>query len=238
MQFGRETKLLDYACGTGSVTKAIGPWVTTVRGIDISENMVDVFNSTARASGLKAEQVNAVVGNLLADEVPMHLRGPEWEGFDVAAVGLGFHHFENPARAVERLTERLKPGTGVLLIIDFLPFDPQDQGQPEAARGTIKHGGFARQNMEKLFQAAKLEKFAFSVMDEQVEMVGKDGKTSKRTVFFAKGTREPTTWGKLANWVGSMQETASEQFQIGPRREGNGNKLNLTGGYYGGTGKW
>ncbi len=220
LQYGRETKLLDYACGTGSVTKAIGSWVTNIRGIDISENMVKLFNEAAQASGLKTEQVNAVVGDLLGDEVSANLDTPEYQNFDLAVIGLGFHHFENPMRAIERLTERLKPATGVLIIIDFLPFDKDEPAGPQAANAqTIKHGGFARQNMEMLFKAAKLENFSFSVMEEQVEMFGKDGTSSKRSVFFARGRREPTTWGKISKWIGSMQTVASDQWQIGPREQ-------------------
>ncbi len=136
MQFGRETRMLDYACGTGSVTKAIGSWVTHIRGIDISENMVKLFNDTARASGLGEDRVKAVVGDLIGEEVPSHFDGEEWQNFDIAVVGLGFHHFENPVRAVQRLTERLKSGTGVLLIIDFLPFDKEEDGAMAAAKET------------------------------------------------------------------------------------------------------
>lgn len=92
----------------------------------------------------------------------------------------------------------------------------------------IKHGGFARQNMELVFKAAKLENFSFSVMEEQVEMFSKDGKSSKRTVFFARGRREPTTWGKLGNWISGIQSTASDQFSVAPRREV-ASKLSITG---------
>lgn len=41
--------------------------------------------------------------------------------FDLAVVGLGFHHFHNPAHALTMLKGRLKKG-GVLGIVDFLPF--------------------------------------------------------------------------------------------------------------------
>lgn len=211
------------------MTKVMGPWATHFRGIDISQNMVDIYNQTARESGLKEEQVNAVVGDLLAEEVPESLKGEEWFGFDIAIVGLGFHHFENPVRAVERLTERLKPATGVLLIIDFLPFDKDSASQPAAAQGTIKHGGFARTNMEKIFKVAKLENFSFSVMEETVELVGKDGTTTERTVFFARGRKEATAWGKVTKWFADMQGTAGEQFQITPREKVQ-EEFNLMGG--------
>lgn len=61
-------------------------------------------------------------GNLCApgDDDPLAFRGPEFSGFDLAVVGLGFHHFDDPELAAARLVARLRPG-GVLLVIDFLP---------------------------------------------------------------------------------------------------------------------
>ncbi|KAK3109289.1 hypothetical protein LTR53_017613, partial [Teratosphaeriaceae sp. CCFEE 6253] len=168
---GRDVSLLDYACGTGAITKALGPYVTTIRGVDISENMVDLYNEAARSSGLEPERANAVVGNLLAETIPEQLSGPDYEQFDVAVIGLGFHHFEDPALAIKRLTERLKPATGVLVIIDFLPFKSEAQQEPKEGEHhphgagapdmthTIKHNGFTRSRMEKLYEQGGLEDF-------------------------------------------------------------------------------
>ena len=178
--------------------------------------MVQRYNEDAQSAGLKPERVNAVVGDLMADEVPDHLKKPEYYDFDIAVIGLGFHHFENPVRAVERLAERLKPGTGVLLIIDFLPFDDEQDGSPDVYKGTIKHRGFASANMEKMYKMAKLEKFSFSLLEEPVILEGEGG-TKKRSVFFARGRKQATTWGKIANWVFDTQMAASEQMKIGPK---------------------
>lgn len=228
---GREVKMLDYACGTGSITKAIGPLVTKVVGIDVSENMVQKYNEQAEAAGLSSEQVRAVVGDLLADEVSAALKTPEFYEFDLAVVGLGFHHFENPLRAIERLTERLKADTGVLMIVDFLPFDQTEHGY--AAQNTIKHGGFTKDNLEKLHKTAKLQKFSFSVVDEPAVMELQDG-TVKRTLFISRARKEPTAWGKFSNWVYSVQMMASDQarFQVDPNKVNDKKvpiKLGLTG---------
>ena len=218
MQYGRETRLLDYACGTGSITRALGPFVTTIKGIDISENMVKRYNDDARAAGLPEERVQAVVGDLCADEVPDHLKGPEYYNFDIAVIGLGFHHFENPVRAIERLTERLKTDTGVLLIIDFLPFDEEAGNSDDPWKGTIKHRGFTTENMSKLYAAAGLVKFSFSMLDKPAVLEKEEGEV-KRGIFIARGYRSPTRWQKISNWVYDMQMSASEQMQIGPREE-------------------
>lgn len=64
-------------------------------------------------------------GNLCVpeDQDPEAFRDGKFSGFDLAVVGLGFHHFDDPDLAAKRLAARLKPG-GVLLIIDFLPHAP------------------------------------------------------------------------------------------------------------------
>lgn len=200
---GRDVKLLDYACGTGAITKALGPYVNTIRGIDVSEKMVEEYNKAAHSSGLTNEQANAVVGDLVGDSVPEKLNGPEYENFDVAVIGLGFHHFEHPQRSIKRLAERLKPGIGVLVIVDWLPSDHghkseddhQKQHSTDSDMGemshTIKHDGFERDDMKKLFDEAGLVDFGWHVLPEPSVLEMKTGTRSK-TLFIAKAARAPT----------------------------------------------
>ncbi|TKA56327.1 hypothetical protein B0A55_11675 [Friedmanniomyces simplex] len=223
---GRDVRLLDYACGTGAITKALGPYVTTIRGIDISDSMVEKYNEASQSSGLKPEQGSAVVGDLLSEQVSPQLSGPEYQLFDIAVIGLGFHHFEDPALAIKRLTERLKPETGVLVIIDFLPFSDklarereQRQQDPSAdfpdMSHTIKHSGFTREQMQKLYEDGGLEDFGWHVLPDLAVMELKGG-TKERTIFIAKGRRSPTGWGKLRNWFGSMQAQMAGQLSLEP----------------------
>ncbi|EMC94834.1 hypothetical protein BAUCODRAFT_563881 [Baudoinia panamericana UAMH 10762] len=198
-KYDRDVKLLDYACGTGAITRALGPYVTTIRGIDISEKMVEEYNKAAQSSGLSTEQARAVVGDLVAETVPSHLIGDDYQDFDIAIIGLGFHHFENPPLAVHRLAERLKPGEGVLVIIDFLPFSherkveqqyrEQNPGAdfPEMSH-TIKHDGFTEQDMRRMFGDAGLTDFGFEIEVEPAVMELKSG-TRERKIFIAKGRR-------------------------------------------------
>lgn len=84
--------------------------------------MVKEYNTSARNQGIPESEMLAVQGNLLDANKPspLELAGKEFFEFDIAAVGLGFHHFDDPALAAKRLAERLKTG-GVLFIVDFLP---------------------------------------------------------------------------------------------------------------------
>lgn len=83
---------------------------------------MDVYNASALNQGIPPSEMHAVVGNLIdpSSEPPAHLSGPEFHDFDIAVVGLGFHHFDDPGLATKRLAERLKVG-GVLMIVDFMP---------------------------------------------------------------------------------------------------------------------
>lgn len=183
--------------------------------------MVDNYNEAARSSGLTAEQANAVVGDLLAETVPNELSGPEYHEFDVAAIGLGFHHFEDPNLAFKRLAERLKPETGVLIIIDFLPNKEGHHAHKHDMSHTIKHNGFDRAAMQKLYLENGFEEFAMTVLEQPAVMEMKD-RTVERSIFIAKGQRSPTAWGKIKRWANNGLDKMGEQSQ-GQLGQGQGN---------------
>ncbi|KAH9845939.1 putative methyltransferase [Teratosphaeria destructans] len=235
---GREVRLLDYACGTGNITMALGPYVSQIRGIDVSESMVEEYNRAALSSGLRPDQAHAVVGDLIAETSSPAFEGPEWHDFDIAVVGLGFHHFEDPGRAVKRLTERLKPGTGVLVVVDFIPSShSQDRFKPTTAEGqspsassssargsmpdmssTIHKDGFEHHEVSALFSEAGLESFGWSVLDEDSVMEFSSG-TKVRRVFVARGRKAETASQKFWGWLGGKAEVASEQLNATVRRD-------------------
>ncbi|KAF2851002.1 S-adenosyl-L-methionine-dependent methyltransferase [Plenodomus tracheiphilus IPT5] len=117
----KEVRLLDYACGTGLMTRVFGPYVTQTLAIDISPNMVSSYNSRAASANIPSSTVHAVVGDLFdkSNPSPTEFSAQEWSNFDIVTVGFGFHHFEDVVFAAGQLKERLRPG-GVLVINDFL----------------------------------------------------------------------------------------------------------------------
>ncbi|KAK0612318.1 S-adenosyl-L-methionine-dependent methyltransferase [Bombardia bombarda] len=188
----RPVRLLDYACGTGSVTTALAQYTTQCVGIDLSENMVAQYNQRAERQGLAADEMRAYQGNLCNPDgpSPAAFAGPEFFDFDLAAVCLGFHHFDDPPLAARRLAERLRPG-GVLLIIDFLPHAKMDSAH--AASHTVTHHGFSEEDTRRMFDEAGVGKdFAldeFSVVfNRRYDAENKLQKMS-RHLFIARGTR-------------------------------------------------
>lgn len=108
--------------------------MTVTRGIDISPNMVETYNARARAASISESTTHAVVGDLFdkaASPAPQ-FSAAEWTGFDLAACGFAFHHFEDVVHSARRLKERLRPG-GALVITDFLEggdLKADDEGRP------------------------------------------------------------------------------------------------------------
>ncbi|GAW15445.1 hypothetical protein ANO14919_048540 [Xylariales sp. No.14919] len=158
----REVRLLDYACGTGMMSRALAPYTTQCVGMDISEQMVAAYNTRAENQGLSSDEMHAVLGDLASETIDNALSSPELFNFDIAVVGGGFHHFGDPELAAKRLVERLKPG-GVLLIWDFLPHgarhghNHKHDGHGHAEKDvyhSVMHHGFSEPRMREIFTAA------------------------------------------------------------------------------------
>ncbi|KAF4499046.1 2-heptaprenyl- -naphthoquinone [Fusarium agapanthi] len=156
-------RLLDYACGTGMLSRVLAQHTSEAIGIDLSEEMVRVYNVQAQSQGSSRQ---AYQGNLAdpEDPSPTAFADSKFFGFDVAGVGLGFHHFDKPDLASKQLAERLNPG-GVLFIIDFVAhkINPKDA----ALRG-ITHHGFIEDEIKKMFEDAGLTDFAYQELPEPI----------------------------------------------------------------------
>lgn len=152
--------------------------------------MVDVYNKGAHNQGLTIDEMHAVQGNLLSTPPSPDLIEP-YEAFDLACVGMGFHHFEDTDLAAKRLVERLKKGAGRLLILDFLPHEPVDMGETPASqdvKSTVMHMGFAEGAMRKLFSDAGCVDIKFEVLGTGLTH-GMQGEKMSRSIFICVGTR-------------------------------------------------
>ncbi|XXH05782.1 hypothetical protein Hte_012220 [Hypoxylon texense] len=199
----REVRLLDYACGTGMMTRALAPYTTQCVGIDISENMVAAYNSRAEYQGISPDEMHAIVGDLAAADGPQPadlLTHPRLSGrpFDVATVGGGLHHFADPELAAERLARRLRPG-GVLLVWDFAPHGPPREDGARYARGgrSVLHHGLSEDRVRAMFERAGVgEGFELVVLGSGVSPGHShghdghdDGEPVRRQVFLARGQK-------------------------------------------------
>ncbi|KAM0280137.1 hypothetical protein ACHAQH_004209 [Verticillium albo-atrum] len=212
---GKTVKLLDYACGTGLVSRALAQYTTQCVGVDISDKMVAAFNARAENQGLSPDEMRAYHGNLTdpADPSPAALAGDLFFAFDIAVVGLGFHHFDDPEYAAKQLVTRLRPG-GVLLIIDFFEHgghghDHQHghshghghghehdhhHGKPAEEAGQlpangVMHHGFSEERMRAMFEGAGAGKdYALQEIGSGLVFHG-TGDERKRRVFMARGMK-------------------------------------------------
>ncbi|KAK9777286.1 putative S-adenosyl-L-methionine-dependent methyltransferase [Seiridium cardinale] len=185
----KQSRLLDYACGTGMISRALASYTTQCVGIDISENMVAAYNARAENQGLTKDDMYAVAGNLTVpdDPKPAHLSDSEFFGFDLAAVGGGFHHFDDPQLTAIRLVERLRPG-GVLFIWDFLTHEADEF---TASKG-VTHHGFSEEQIRAIFEKAGAgQNFGLQELGSGVVFGhSHEGKTPlKRHAFLARGEK-------------------------------------------------
>lgn len=180
--------LFDYACGTGMISRALGPYVTSIQALDLSSKMIERFNALAASSEIPSvRKARAIEGNLLTGQEPVNeLNGPELHDFDIAAIGGGLHHFNNPANAIGRLAQRLKVG-GILLIVDFVE---EDQGWlPTGAEHTIHKHGFSEKEMKEMMEQHGLGEFRWRIMPERVEMKLHNEKPVFRKGFLARAAK-------------------------------------------------
>ncbi|KZV99126.1 S-adenosyl-L-methionine-dependent methyltransferase, partial [Exidia glandulosa HHB12029] len=173
-----ETVLLDFACGTGLVSRALAPVCKSVVGADVNPSAIARYNARVVQQGLAPEEMRAV-----------HVDQLGAEKFDVVVCSMAYHHFSSIASSTTQLAAYLKPG-GALFVADLL--------RPAASKGSSKllhvggpihlHGGkvehpdgFTTDEMQNVFREAGLE-------DVQVKVVHVvEGGKGDWEVFLASG---------------------------------------------------
>lgn len=188
---GKHVRVLDYACGPGTITHALAGRASEYVGIDLSENMVKAYNlrfNPESETDNEGEQLNAhaVVGNLLVpdDSNLSSFQDSKYQDFDLVVVGMGYHHFSDLPLTTARLTDRLKPG-GVFLIVDFISHPPETDRKHPAAH-TVAHHGFNEERVKEIFEGAGLKDFEMRVWPEKVILRN----IEPRDMFLAKGRKD------------------------------------------------
>ncbi|TID16009.1 hypothetical protein E6O75_ATG09067 [Venturia nashicola] len=187
-------KLLDYACGPGTITAALSPWTKEIVAIDISEKMVEEYSS-------RFPEKTVLEGNLLAQ--PPWVRGKDGEkvelgegelakkeelnGFDTVIIGLGFHHFDDWSGALQKLGARVKKG-GVVGIVDLIPDLDHWNSLTDEQKSMMHKTGFSEEEMRGYMSEAGLVDIDFLPLENKVIWMMK-GKEVERELFFARGRR-------------------------------------------------
>ncbi|KIW77182.1 hypothetical protein Z517_09628 [Fonsecaea pedrosoi CBS 271.37] len=185
-------KLLDYACGSGTVSKALIPYVTEAVGVDLSANMVAEYNKWAEGlDGHAHAKAHAFQCDLLAEPQPTD---PALSDFDIAVVCAALHHVADPEGLLRRLSKTLRPG-GVCVVLDRVLSDERPElllgkDLPESARNvlqTINKHGFTEEDMRRYFHGAGMGRNFEFVVIERPFKVTLFGQEMELESFMARG---------------------------------------------------
>ncbi|KAI0303345.1 S-adenosyl-L-methionine-dependent methyltransferase, partial [Multifurca ochricompacta] len=151
------TSVLDYACGPGTVSRALAPYVAQLVGVDISPRMVEIYNARANAQGLEPHEMRAV-GSLI------ELEGQQ-RRFDVIVCSMAYHHILSVRDVSRDLVAYLKPG-GTLAVADIIRDDDSEGGDKPAIMADYAHivahtRGFSEKEMIALFEGVGLKNVSF-----------------------------------------------------------------------------
>ncbi|KAG8733931.1 hypothetical protein FRC11_014875 [Ceratobasidium sp. 423] len=156
-----KTVVMDYACGTGLVSQGLAPHTKTLIGVDISPKSVDYYNERVANQGIPPEEMRAICVELVergaGDADPFG--GVE---FDVIVCTQAYHHFEDINGVTKTLTSYLKPGTGVLVVIDMIRSSESEKLHKDHGHVVVYKGGFEEDSIRSAFiDAARLQNYSF-----------------------------------------------------------------------------
>lgn len=107
--------VLDLACGTGLLSRAMAPHVATATGLDATPGMLEQARALAKAEGLE----NTVWRLGEGETLPF----PD-STFDMATCRLAIHHFLRPELQVAEMVRVTRRGGHVAIIDIVSPADP------------------------------------------------------------------------------------------------------------------
>ncbi|PBK83177.1 S-adenosyl-L-methionine-dependent methyltransferase [Armillaria gallica] len=167
------TTLLDFACGAGLMSRQLAPCCKSILGIDISQGMVDQYNTRVHNQGIPPEDMRALCIELKGEE-------SELDGLKFDVCAMAYHHLPFPQETTKRLAFFVKPG-GTLLVTDYQAED-DDTALPDAHADIVAHkAGFNEEQMKEMFDRAGLDGFSL----EQIISARMHGHGVK--IFLAKG---------------------------------------------------
>ncbi|KAI1040202.1 hypothetical protein LB505_005425 [Fusarium chuoi] len=185
----RPTKLLDYACGDGVASRALAPFMSTVRGMDIASGMVEQYNKMALKAGYTSTKMRAIQADLIDPELTPspEIDTPGFFDFDLVVMCMALHHIEDPDNMILQLSKRLRPG-GILLIIDWVASSAGSSAQTEnRTLGAISRMGFQESEVKSSYDTAGLEDWAWKLTSAPSQVPREIG--GEQQLFLARGKK-------------------------------------------------
>ena len=146
----------DLACGSGSVTVRLAPFVARVLAVDRTPEMLDAARSRAR-DFKNIEFLEADLGDLPIPAATC----------DAALVLLALTHLERPAAALAEMARILRPG-GRAVVVDLLHHDRDDFRRQ---MGQLRNG-FRATELAQLLAAAGLVSVSCSPLSPEPQAKG------------------------------------------------------------------
>ncbi|KAF4340628.1 hypothetical protein FBEOM_5474 [Fusarium beomiforme] len=189
----RPTKLLDYACGDGVASRALAPFMSTVRGMDIASGRVEQYNQMALKAGYTPTKMRAIQGDLIDPELTpsTEINTPAFFDFDVVVMCMALHHIEDPDNMIMELSKRLRPG-GILLIIDWVVNSAGSSAQAGnrtlgVPNGAISRMGFEESEVKSAYDKAGLVDWSWKWTSTPSQVPREIG--GEQQLFFARGMK-------------------------------------------------
>ena len=176
-------RALDSGCGAGALAFALAPFVGSVVGVDLSEDLVAAGRALAPAN------CELTVGD--ATHLPF-----EYGSFDIAGCMRVLHHAHRPELIVSELARVTRPGGRILLIDQIGYVDPVVSAETdrfEQARDPSHTRLLPDQDIRFLLDANDLEVVTNEIAPEQrnldryLDLVGLEGDDRRRVSGMAPG---------------------------------------------------
>lgn len=126
-----QLRTLDFGCGTGLLSQFLIDKISSLVGIDTTQEMLDQFNE--KFADFKKAQSYCL--NIEENELPKELGK-----FDLIISAMAFHHLKHPMKGLSHLIDILNPD-GEIFIIDLEKED--GSFHPDNKKMGVHHFGFS-----------------------------------------------------------------------------------------------
>lgn len=174
---------LDSGCGAGALAFALAPFVRSVVGVDLSEDLVAAGRALAPAN------CELLVGDATA--LPF-----EYGSFDIVGCMRVLHHAHRPELIVSELARVTRPGGRILLVDQIGAVDPvvsAEMDRFEHARDPSHTRLLPDQDVRGFLDANDLDVLTNEIVREQrnleryLDLVGLEGEERRRVSGMAPG---------------------------------------------------